>query len=103
MDAGTTLNINGTADLKLSLAAGTGGAINADSFLGKLILTASDTAVASTNTVAQVYDVTVTGGSLAGRYLILDNGDRAMNVADTMISHTGITDALNASDILFAA
>lgn len=57
----------------------------------------SATAVASTNAVAQVYDVTVTVGSLAGRYLILDNGDRAMNVADTMISLSGDTGTLDAS------
>ncbi|QEI08660.1 hypothetical protein FXN63_24545 [Pigmentiphaga aceris] len=61
------------------------------------------TAIASTNAVAQVYDVTVTGGLLAGRYLVMDNGDRIVNVADTMISLTGMTGALHASDILFAA
>ncbi|QEI05269.1 DUF4214 domain-containing protein [Pigmentiphaga aceris] len=58
--------------------------------------------VASTNTTARVYDVTVTGGNLAGRYLVLNDATDAITAADMIVSITGITGALHAQDFVFA-
>lgn len=71
----------------------------ADSFeqLQGLVATA-----ASTNAVAQFMDVTIAGGSLAGRYLVLNDDVAATNFAlDTIINLTGITGAVNANDLTF--
>jgi hypothetical protein len=57
---------------------------------------------ASTDTVAQVYDVTVNTGNLAGRYAIVNDNVAAVADTDTIISITGITGALNAQDFTFA-
>lgn len=53
--------------------------------------------------VAQVYDVTVTAGSMAGRYLVLNDEVSTVAATDTFISITGVTGALNAQDVVFAA
>jgi len=59
--------------------------------------------VASTNAIAQVYDVTVTAGNLAGKYVIVNDATTAgITNADLIISITGATGALNAQDFIFA-
>lgn len=82
-DAGTTLNINGSADLKLSIAAGTGGTINATSFLGRLTLTASDTAVVATGG----HGADVITGSSANDTII--GGTASGNLADVLTGGAG--------------
>jgi len=62
---------------------------------------AASAGVASNNAVAQVYDVTVTAGSLAGRYVIVNDDTAAVAGTDTIISITGAA-ALNAQDFTFA-
>jgi hypothetical protein len=57
--------------------------------------------VASTTTVAQVYDVTVTAGNLAGRYMIVNDATAGVADTDLIVSTTGITGALHASDFAF--
>ena len=59
--------------------------------------------VASTNAVAQVYDVTVTSGNLAGRVMILNDDTAGIAATDTFIGMTGITGALNTQDFTFSA
>lgn len=65
---------------------------------------------ASSATVAQVADVTVSAGSLAGRYLVLNDGTVGMGAIidgasvlanEQIIALTGVTGALHASDIVF--
>lgn len=57
---------------------------------------------ASSSAIVRVYDVTVTGGSLAGRYLVLNDQADAISASnDTFISITGITGALNDQDFVF--
>jgi hypothetical protein len=63
---------------------------------------AASAGVASTNGVAQVYDVTVSGGNLAGRYAIVNDDTAAIATTDTFINLTGITGSLHASDFTFA-
>ena len=69
--------------------------------LAAAIQTAS-AGVASTSGAAQFYDVTVTAGNLAGHYVVLNDNTNTVTTADTFISITGITGALNAQDIIFA-
>ncbi|OGA49745.1 MAG: hypothetical protein A3G25_05400 [Betaproteobacteria bacterium RIFCSPLOWO2_12_FULL_63_13] len=57
---------------------------------------------ASTGAVAQIYDVTVSAGNLAGRYLIANDDTAAIAATDTIISITGVTGALDSGDFLFA-
>ena len=58
---------------------------------------------ASSGTTAQVYDITVTAGALAGRYVIVNDQTAAIDATtDTIISITGATGALNAQDFTFA-
>lgn len=76
------------------------------------------TIAASTATVAQVADVTVSAGTLAGRYLVVNDGTAGFLItdgasastanlatanSDVIIALTGITGALHASDITFTA
>ena len=64
--------------------------------------TAAGTPIASTNALAHVVDVTVTSGSLAGRYLMIQNtisGSDSVN--DTWINITGINGNITASDFAF--
>lgn len=59
---------------------------------------------ASTAATAQILDLTIASGSLAGRYLVLNDEVQGTNfVNDTIISLTGVTGALHAEDIVFAA
>ncbi|WP_019864974.1 beta strand repeat-containing protein [Methylovulum miyakonense] len=58
--------------------------------------------VASSNSTAQIYDVTVTAGTLAGHYAIINDATATITSSDTFISLTGITGALNSTDFLFA-
>ena len=59
--------------------------------------TASDTGDAG---LIQAYDITVSAGTLAGRYLIINDTTAAIAATDTIISLTGITGALNAADFV---
>ncbi len=63
---------------------------------------AASAGAASTNGTAQVYDVTVTAGNLAGRVLVINNDTAAIAATDTFINITGVTGALNAQDFVFA-
>ncbi|MFZ6775011.1 beta strand repeat-containing protein, partial [Undibacterium sp. SXout7W] len=63
---------------------------------------AASAGVASTNAVAQVYDITVSAGALAGRYVIVNDDTAAIAATDTIISITGVTGALHTSDFTFA-
>jgi len=58
--------------------------------------------VASSAATANIYDVTVQAGSLAGRWLIINDAAAAITTSDTFVSITGITGALHASDFSFA-
>ncbi len=58
--------------------------------------------VASSNSTAQIYDVTVTAGTLAGHYAIINDKTSTISSSDTFISLTGITGALDSTDFLFA-
>ena len=58
--------------------------------------------VASSNAVAQIYDVTVAAGNLEGRWLIINDSTATISAADTIIRITGITGALHANDFEFA-
>jgi Ca2+-binding RTX toxin-like protein len=58
--------------------------------------------VASSAATANIYDVTVQAGSLAGRWLIINDAAAAITTSDTFVSITGISGALHASDFSFA-
>jgi hypothetical protein len=58
--------------------------------------------LASSAATANIYDVTVQAGSLAGRWLIINDAAAAITTSDTFVSITGITGALHASDFSFA-
>lgn len=64
-------------------------------------LVTAGTASATGALGAQVYDITVSAGALAGRYLILNDETAAIAATDTIISITGVTGALNAGDFTF--
>jgi len=57
--------------------------------------------VATTSGAAQIYDVTVTGGNLAGHYAIVNDATNTITTADAFISITG-AGALHASDFTYA-
>ena len=57
--------------------------------------------VVSTNGAAQVYDVTVTAGNLAGHYAVVNDATTTITVADTFIAITGAA-ALHQQDFAFA-
>ena len=57
--------------------------------------------VASSAATANIYDVTVQAGNLAGRWLIINDAAAAITTSDTFVSITGISGALHASDFLF--
>ncbi len=63
---------------------------------------AASAGVASSAATAQVYDVTVTAGDLAGRYVIVNDDTAAIAATDTIIALTGATGTLHASDFAFA-
>lgn len=63
---------------------------------------AASAGVAS-DTTAQIYDVTVTAGNLAGRVLVINDDTAAIQATDTFINITGVSGALNAQDFIFAA
>ncbi|KQP10200.1 hypothetical protein ASF28_03325 [Methylobacterium sp. Leaf99] len=57
--------------------------------------------VVSNATTAQIYDVTVTAGALAGRYAIVNDATNTIQATDTIIAITGVTGALNNQDFTF--
>ena len=57
---------------------------------------------ASTGAVAQIYDITVSAGNLAGRYLIVNDDTAAIAATDSILSITGVTGALDSGDFVFA-
>ena len=57
---------------------------------------------ASTAATAQAYDVTVTAGNLTGRFLVVNDDTAAITANDTFINITGITGALDPSDLQYA-
>lgn len=57
----------------------------------------------STSQVAQVLDITVGNGSLAGRYLVINDDVAAIDFTeDTIINITGVIGSIDRSDIIFA-
>ncbi len=50
--------------------------------------------VTASNGTARIYDVTVSKGSLAGRWLIINDDTDAIATSDTFVSITGIAGAL---------
>ena len=63
-------------------------------------ITAGTASVTGDNGLIQAYDITVSAGTLAGRYLIINDTTAAIAATDTIISLTGITGALNAADFV---
>lgn len=57
---------------------------------------------ASSAVTAQIYDITVTAGALAGHYLVVNDDTAGLSAADTIINIVGVTGALHASDFTFA-
>jgi hypothetical protein len=58
--------------------------------------------VASTATAAQVYDITVTSGPLAGHYILVNDGTAAIATTDLMLQLTGTSSSsLNAANFTF--
>jgi hypothetical protein len=105
--AGTANVFGGTLDFDAATVANAVIAVTVATAADFTALTAAvETAsagVASTNTNASVYDVTVTAGNLAGRYLILNDNVATIAATDTIIAITGVTGALNANDFTFIA
>ena len=62
---------------------------------------AASTRVASTGFVAQVYDVMVTAGALAGRQVVVNDETAAIAVTGTFIQLQNPVFALHASDLSF--
>jgi Ca2+-binding RTX toxin-like protein len=62
---------------------------------------AASAGVASTGAVAQVYDVTVTAGALAGRYVVVNDETAGIAATDTFIQFQNPVVALHASDFSF--
>jgi Ca2+-binding RTX toxin-like protein len=70
---------------------------------------APNPATIASNTTLQVYDVSVFTGSLAGRYLVINNngagisfsGNPDNSASDTIINITGISGALNGTNFAF--
>ncbi|KQT51990.1 hypothetical protein ASG43_20640 [Aureimonas sp. Leaf454] len=111
--AGDSFQLSGTADVfgtVLDFSATTTATVTAVTVATAADFTALTAAVqtasagvASSGTVAQIYDVTVTAGNLAGRYMIVNDDTAAVAATDTIVSLTGITGALNAQDFTFTA
>ena len=59
--------------------------------------------VASSAVAAQIYDVTVTAGTMVGRYVIINDNTAGIASTDTFIQVTGATGALNAQDFTYVA
>ncbi|MBJ7313302.1 DUF4214 domain-containing protein [Rugamonas sp. CCM 8940] len=58
---------------------------------------------ASSAVTAQIYDITVTAGALAGHYLVVNDDTAGLGGAgDTIINIVGVTGALHAQDFTFA-
>lgn len=103
--AATTAGVNAGATTSVT-AVTVASANNFNDLIGGLASIA-----ASTATNAQVADVTVSAGSLAGRYLVLNDNfvgfaalDGASGFAgDQIIALTGVTGTLNALDVVFVA
>lgn len=64
---------------------------------------AASPGVVSTAAVAQIYDVTVLAGTMAGRVMIVNDDTAAIAATDTFVNITGITGALHSQDFTFAA
>jgi hypothetical protein len=101
-----TANVFGTA---LDFTAGTTATVTAVTVATAADFTAlaaaiqlASAGVASTNAVAQVYDVTVTAGNLAGHYVVLNDDTAGIAATDTYISIVGSA-ALHANDFTFTA
>jgi len=62
---------------------------------------AASAGVASSGVTAQVYDVTVSAGTMAGNYLVINDETAGIAASDTFILITGVTGALNAADFTF--
>jgi len=58
-------------------------------------------AQASTAAVAQVFDVTVSSGSLAGRVMVINDDVAGIQTSDAFVNITGIAGNLHASDFVF--
>jgi len=103
---GTGSNAFGAA---LQFSAGTVAAVTAVTAAAAFDFTAlaaaveasSGGGVASSAATANIYDVTVQAGNLAGRWLIINDAAAAITTSDTFVSITGISGALHASDFLF--
>ena len=67
-----------------------------------IIIDPNTNGFASTASTAQIYDITVGSGNLAGRWLILNDDVDAVTASDTIVSITGVTGALNSADFQFA-
>jgi Ca2+-binding RTX toxin-like protein len=58
--------------------------------------------VASTVSSAQVYDITVTSGALAGHYVLVNDGTAALGTTDLMVQLTGSSSSsVNAANFTF--
>ena len=108
--AGDSISLSNAAN---AFNQGVGVAFNAANVTAVTVATAADfTALAAaiqaasagvaSNTTAQIYDVTVTAGNLAGRVLVINDSTAAITATDTFINITGISGALNAQDFVFA-
>lgn len=111
--AGDTIMFAGTANVfgaAVDFTAGTTTTVTAVTVttastftaLAAAIQTAS-AGVATSSATAQVYDVTVSGGTLAGRFMVLNDDTAAIAATDTFVSITGVTGALNAQDFTYGA
>ena len=64
-------------------------------------VTAGTASVTGNAGAIQMYDVTVSAGTMVGRYLIINDTTSTIAAADTFINLTGVTGALNAQDFIF--
>lgn len=111
--AGDSIQLSGTANVfggALDFSATTTATVTAVTVATAADFTAlaagvqtASAGVASSDTVAQIYDVTVTAGNLAGRYMIVNDNTAAVAATDTFVNITGVTGALHASDFSFTA
>lgn len=66
------------------------------------LFTALGNQTVSTAVIAQIFDVTLTGGNLTGRLMVVNDNVAAIDAADAFVNITGITGALNQQDFVFA-
>lgn len=102
--AGDSFVVDSSGALDFTAGAGTTATVTAVSVATAANFAAIYAAVAgtaSTVTNAQVYDITVTAGALAGHYVVINDGTAALAATDTIVNVTGITGALNAQDFTF--